>query len=132
MAIRHYIGGRLSFRSTDTLPTGYLDGTIATEIDTGKTYVLTGNIWSESNPTWVEKYTIPNAGAAAGILIGIPNSRYYKTGYYELDVYVDGFRQSRDTSLASNDYDYKETNTTGVSFNYALPSGSTILFQINR
>lgn len=132
MAIRHYIGGRISFLSSDTLPTGYLDGTIATEINTGKTYVLSGNIWNESNPTWLERYTIPNAGVAAGTLIGIPNSRYYKTGYYELDVYVNGFRQTSDTTLAANDYDYEETNITGVSFNYALPSGSTILFQINR
>jgi len=132
MSIQHYIGGRLSFKSTDTLPTGYLDGTIATEIDTGKTYVLTGNMWSESNPIWLEKYTVPNAGVAAGVQVGLPNSRYYKTGFYELEVFVDGFRQTVDTSIAANDYDYEETTITGVSFNYALPSGSNILFQINR
>lgn len=132
MSIRYFVGNRLSALSSDTKPTGFLDGAILSEIDTGKTYVLSGNNWTATHPSYFESVNVTTTGQApSGALVGIPNNRVYVTGRRELEVFVNGWRQNPDSTQSSRDNDYMEFNTTGVKFNYYVATGSVILFQIN-
>ena len=131
MAIKYFVGNRMSALSTDTKPTGFLNGAILSEIDTGRTYVLSGNAWASMHPSYVERVIVPDAGYASGLLVGVPNGRVYSTGVNELEVYINGWRQNPDTNLVSWDNDFQEFATTGVKIHYALASGSLVLFQVN-
>ena len=132
--IRYYAGDRIAMDSTGDqggMPTGYMNGAILNALDTKKQYLMSGNVWGEVAPIiFRENYWITGAGISASTLLGIPNGRIYATGTTQLQVYFNGIYQRRNESNISNDY--SETNATGISFNYAIPTGAHINFVIMR
>ena len=133
MAIRYYAGDFHWLSSGDAKPTGILPGARYLEKETLKTFVLTGNnIIVELTPIeFTEYHYLTGAQLVSGQLLGIPNSRRYNPNSGELQVYVNGCIQRPGTGTAANNanhWDYRETNPTGVSFNYYVATGAFIEF----
>lgn len=130
--IRYYAGDRIVVESTGAgFPTGFLDGAKLDALDTRKQYLLSGSVWDEITPIiWRENHYVVTSNVAASTLLGLPNGRYYDTGSTQLQVYCNGIYQRRNAAGVSNDY--IETNSTGVSFNYGLATGTNVFFVIMR
>lgn len=128
------MGGRVVFSGDSlltSLQTGLIDGSIATSIESKRNYLLTGSVWKEQNPVGFKTYYIvPTGGLVSQSLIGL-SGYSFNTGYgAEMSVYYNGTLQMQDSTPSSRDFDYhlSGSNSTGVRFNYSLPSGGLISF----
>lgn len=136
MAFTYYFGDRIVGQSSDGFPTGIMDGAMLTHLDTYTTYIKSGTStnqtygglsgWFPTNPTLRYDLNVLTS-YSAGTIVGV-SGFVYSSGSNKLMVYVNGMIQRKDTNASSNDYDYYETNVTGVDFTYAIPTGSLISF----
>lgn len=133
MAVRYYAGDFHWLSSGDNKPTGLLPGARYLEKETLKQFALTGNnIIVEITPIeFTEYYYLTGAQLVSGQLLGIPNLRRYNPNSGELQLFVNGMIQRPGTgtgALSANHWDYRETNQTGITFNYYVPTGAFITF----
>jgi hypothetical protein len=130
--VKYYFGDRLVVSGSNvTKPTGMMAGAILHEVGTNKQFLLTGNnVWAELSPVGLRyRWNSPTGGWAAGTIIGLSGDFTYNTGTNsDLFIYLNGSLQFKDTTTNSADNDYSQKNTTGISFNFNLQSGSVVDF----
>lgn len=132
MSITYYAGDFMFGGTGDAKPTGLMPGARYLEKETLIEFVLTGNkTWVERGSPYSEYTYVLGTQLVSGQLVGIPNGKTYipRTGH--LQVYVNGELQRPGTGLAANNenhWDYRETNSTGITFNYAIGTGAMIEF----
>ena len=133
MSVRYYAGDFHWLSTGDTKPTGLMPGARYIEKETLKQFILTGDkkIVEITPIEFTEYYYVTGATIPSGTLLGIPNSRRYTPRSGELQVYFNGMMQLGGTGtgvINSDHWDYRETNSTGVTFNYYIPTGAIVTF----
>lgn len=79
-----------------------------------------------NKPVVTRQIYTATANIADGTAITLPGSMSYTQG--QLLVFVNGRKQIRDTTSTAKDYDYWETSSTQVTFNYDIPVNAIIEF----
>lgn len=138
MATKYYIGDFVECLSSDTKPTGFDSGARCLETDTLKEFFWNGSTWTpyyssviaSGYQTVYRENSYVSGNILSGVAQLIPNGRIYNTGANDLQVFVNGFIQCKNSAANNPNADYWEASNTGIYFSYAIPTGSVISYQI--
>jgi hypothetical protein len=153
MGLQRFVGNRWAGTVNDGFPSNAVSGSTLIRTDTAEIYYYDNTWRSAIVPSGYFSFSGYSGGGASGFSnirkdvvtttaptgrltqITLPAGGYVSGNGDKLLVFIEGNLQVRDTTTVSQDFDYNITNsgsptTAGkVAFNYAIPSGTMLIFK---